>query len=129
VTYLGPSVIPANTPMTLSFYLTNSWYSTPFLSNQLSIYLVNPTGFLVSEGVLSLVSLYGGISNLVVSTINNLMVTSSSTKAGTSNVLSFKFNLTIALGTGSTIAITVPKSAYKISNTTQYCSLAVNSFT
>jgi len=114
LTYLGSSIIAANTVISISMAFTNAWTSTLFSSNVIVFYVDSPTDNFVAQGVISLISLYGGQGSLTPTSINSLTVSQSSSIAASANCLNFTFNIGVPIAQSSTITIGIPKSAYKM---------------
>lgn len=127
LTYLGPSVITANTAISINLTLTNAWTSTVFSTSLIVFYVNSPTDNFVAQGVLSLINLYGGQGSLAVASINSLTVGQSSSVAATANSLNFTFSLAVPIAQTTILTLSIPKSAYSMNLSSIVSNLVVYS--
>jgi hypothetical protein len=115
ITNLGPFSIPSGSIINVKMYLTNSWSSYPFAHNQYTASVVNSLDNYISQGVVSLGSLYPNLKSFSLVDISNDSLIQTSTSANSANTLTLKFNLQVPIAAGSLITILLPKDSYSLS--------------
>lgn len=117
LTLFGSNQLPANSNILISLYTTNAWVVSSFAAIGLDIFISNPTDNFVSQGFISLANIYGGIPNLVSSSISNATLAQTSSQANANNTITLSFSLPVALVWGATILINLPRNSYILSST------------
>jgi len=116
LTNFGTVIIPAGSNIPISIFLTNAWTSTLFGSNTIVFYVDSPADNFVSQGTISLTNLYAGASSLTPITVDNIAITQTSTIAASSNSITLKFILPIPVVIDTTLLVSIPKSGYTVTN-------------
>lgn len=117
ISFLGSSQLPANTNILLTIPVTNAWSVTAFAAQAVNLFVSNPGDNYVAQGSISLANIYGGIPSLVASAINTPVLAQTSNLANAANSVTINFTLPVPLPTGSSILLSLPKSAYVLSST------------
>ena len=109
--------VPINTTIRVMLTVTNAWSAVSLTSHTLSFLVANSLGTYVSQGRLTLQTLYGSSSFQAIP-IGNIQTTQSTPEADQPNTLTLTFNLSVPIALTSLLHLTIPKEMYSFPSLT-----------
>lgn len=114
ITNLGVVNIPANTPISLSLYQTNSWTATNFPASPVTLYVCSSNDDYVAQATVPLSTMNGGVVGFTAVPISNSNTGQTSLIAATANNLTFTFTLSVPTTQTTIIQLSIPISSYTL---------------